>query len=362
MSEISGGPLKAILVNSATKTTCDIGVFAHNEQDGIAALLGELARQDLFDDPILDLRVHILANGCTDATVGRANGAIAELPATVGNRIAVLDLELGGKSRTVHRFIHDIARRDATILGFMDADIVLPQADTIRRMIAALQDRPKLQAFTSCPIKDVVHDQLPTGLVGRIIGASGGGLADFKTAICGQLFVMRSAMARQIGLPAGLPVEDGFMRAMMLTDLLSAPENFDRIDGDEAIYHVYESIRTIPELIRHQVRIVIGSAINAVLFAKIRREAGDLDAAHALLMRAAVDENWLPDVIKAELPKWPYGYVPLHFLTWRVKAFFAGSQKSLRRFALLLLGFGFDFVVYVLASLRMMFRPSAGFW
>ncbi len=343
-------------------TTFDLGIFAHNEADGIAALFDTLAAQDVFADADVDVRVVLLANGCTDQTVAIARAKVETLPAVVAARIEVFDFAQGGKSRTVHRFVQEVSRTDATVLGFMDADITLPRADTIRRMVEALRDRPALQTFTSCPVKDVVHDELPTGFVGKIIAASGGGLADFKTAICGQLYVMRSPMARQIGLPAGLPVEDGFVRAMMLTDLLTAPEDLTRIDGDEDIFHVYESIRTIPELIRHQVRIVIGSAINSVLFAKLRRETTTQAEAHEMLMTAADDPDWLGNVIKSDLPKWPHGFVPFHFLAWRITAFFRGGDKSLRRAALLILGFGFDAVVYVLASLRMMFRQSAGFW
>jgi len=341
---------------------CDIGVFAHNEETCIAAFIDSLMAQSLFADPQCDVQVYILANGCTDGTVAAAQAACMAGPPDVAQRIAVIDWAEGGKSRTMHRYIHDQSRRDVDVLGFMDADIVLPEPDTLARMLTALKQRPELQTFTSRPIKDVAFHDMPTGFVGKIIAASGGGLTDFRTAICGQLFMMRAPMARQIGLPTGLPVEDGFMRAMMLTDLLSAPEALSRIDGDMEVFHVYESIRTIPELIRHQIRIVIGSAINAVLFAKLRAEAPTQAQAHDMLMQAANTDGWLGDVLRTALPRWPHGYVPLHFLTWRVREFFKRRDFSLRRWPLLVLGFGFDAVVYVGASLRMMLRPSDGFW
>ena len=82
--------------------------------------------------------------------------------------------------------------------------------------------------------------------------------------------------------------EDGFIRAMVLTDLLSAPQDLTRIDGDPEAFHVYESIRDIGALIRHQTRIVVGSAVNAALFAHIRRHAPTEEQAHALLTAAAV--------------------------------------------------------------------------
>ena len=76
------------------------------------------------------------------------------------------------------------------------------------------------------------------------IAAGGDGLTDYRKSICGQLFILRADMARRIGLPAGLPVEDGFFRAMIVTDLLSGPERLDVLDGDPGVFHVYESIRT----------------------------------------------------------------------------------------------------------------------
>jgi hypothetical protein len=338
----------------------DIGIFAHDEAASIGTLIGDLARQDLIRDPAADVRVLILANGCTDDTVARAGAALAALrdPA-VRDRITVLDLPQPGKSRTVHRFIHDLSRAQADVLGFMDADVHLPQPDTLARMLAMLDDQPGLRVVTSRPVKDVVHFDRPTGPVGRMIAVGGDGLTDWRHSICGQLFMMRAAPARRIGLPAGLPVEDGFIRAMVLTDLLSGPQDLSRIDGDPAVFHVYESIRGIRPLIRHQTRIVVGSAVNAALFAHIRRHAPTEEQAHALLMAAAADPAWLSGMLKAELPRAPHGYVPFDFLTKRLRR---GGRPGLKGKAVLAAGFGLDLLVWLRASLRMAFRPSAGFW
>lgn len=341
-------------------TVLDIGIFAHDEAATIAALIGDLARQDLIRDPAADPRVLILANGCTDDTVARARAAVAALPdAATRARFEVLDLPQPGKSRTLHRFIHELSRPEAEVLGFMDADVHLPQADTLARMLAMLDDRADLRVVTSRPVKDVVHFDRPAGPVARLIAAGGDGLTDWRKSICGQLFMMRTGPARRIALPAGLPVEDGFIRAMALTDLLSGPQDLSRIDGDPAVFHVYESIRGMGALIRHQTRIVVGSAVNAALFAHIRRLAPTEPQAHALLMAAAADPDWLGRVLKAELPRAPHGYVPFDFLVKRLRR---GGRAGLKGKAMLAAGFGLDLLVWLRASLRMAFRPSAGFW
>jgi len=341
----------------------DLGIFAHNEEKTIGMVIADLARQSIFEPTEIDLKIYVIANGCSDMTVPRSTEARAALPSHFQDRIEIVDRELAGKSRTVHHFIHERARASADLLFFMDADIQIPQADTLARMAEQMCSRSELHAFTSRPVKDVVHFNLDVGAVARVIATAGGGLTNFRKSICGQLFVMRGPTARLIGLPAGLPVEDGFIRAMILTDLLSGPEALERIDGDPSIFHIYESIRGIRELVQHQTRIVIGSAINAALFAKIRRDAPAREAAHKLLMAAAKDDGWLVDTLRKELPKRPYGYVPFGLLTKRVRA----NKKSdnnggAKRWLILGIGLGFDTFVYIVSSWRMIWRSGAGYW
>jgi glycosyltransferase involved in cell wall biosynthesis len=173
----------------------DIGVFAHNEAAGIADLIGDIGRQTVFQDPRTDLRVYVLANGCTDATVPVARDAIGALPESARARIEVIDLPQGGKSRTGHRYIHELSRPGADVLGFMDADIRLPEPGTLLGMIDELDARPELRAFTSRPVKDVDHFDMQVSPMTRMIAAGGGGLADYRNTICGQLFMLRAPAA-----------------------------------------------------------------------------------------------------------------------------------------------------------------------
>lgn len=343
-------------------TILDIAVFAHNEDDHIGALIADLARQDVFARENLTLRILILANGCTDDTAATSRAAIAGLAPQVAAIFNVVDLPQGGKSRTGHRFIHEFSRPDTDLLGFMDADIRLPRTDTLRRMVDAMEARPELKVFTSRPVKDVHHDHKPTGPISKLIASGSGGLTNWRTSICGQLFVLRADMARRIGLPVGLPVEDGFIRAMTLTDLLSAPQDLSRIDGDPEVFHVYESIQLLGELLHHQTRIVIGSAINAAIFQKIRKEAPTEAAAHQLLMQAGADETWLPAVLRHQLPQRPYGYVPFDFLTKRFHVYQSREKKGLKETAILLVGLSMDAVVWVKATLKMRSGTGASYW
>ncbi len=319
----------------------DLGVFAHDEAAGIAAMVAGLKAQVLQAG--VDLRLLVLANGCKDDTAARARAAGAE----------VVDLAEGGKSRTWNRFVHDLSRPDADLLVFADADIALPEPDALSRLIAGLAARPTLCVLNSQPVKDTAL-RGPRTLVERLALKASGGLDDWKTAICGQLYAMPAARARRFRLPIGLPVEDGFLRALVLTDGLTAPEDFSRIDGLDGLRHLYASETTLGGLIRHQERIVIGSAINAAVFAHLRAVP---EAARAReLRRLAAEEPALSDLLRRTLPRAPYGFVPFHFLVKRL------VRARLAKLPVAFLGFGFDAIVYVRAQIRMARGTGAGFW
>lgn len=318
----------------------DLGVFAHDEEAGISAMIAGLRAQRV---PGLDLRVLVLANGCADQTVQVARAAGAE----------VAELPEGGKSRTWNHFVHGLSRPEADLLIFADADIVLPEPDTLARLIDGLTKRPALWVLNSQPVKDTALRGAQTW-VERLALKASGGLDDWKTAICGQLYAMPAARARQFLLPIGLPVEDGFLRAMVLTSALSAQEDLSRIDGLDGLHHVYASETTLAGLVRHQERIVIGSAINAALFAHLR--ALPDGARRAELARLAREDRALSGVLAQALPRWPDGYVPLHFLVKRL------ARARMSRLPVALLGFAFDAIVYLRAQIRMARGAGAGFW
>ena len=336
----------------------DIGVFAYNEAEGIGPMLADLLRQDLFQEPGVSPRILVLANGCRDTTAEIARQTLAEREDILAE---VEVLEPGGKSRTWNSFVHELSRAEADFLCFCDADISLPDSGTLSRITKLLQQRSELAVSSSRPVKDILRDGGANSLVARLAAAAGGTLSDWKTSVCGQLYIARTEAVRTFHLPIGLPVEDGFVRAMLLTSSFAVSEDITRIDGDERAFHVYQSETTLAGLLRHQSRIVIGSAINAALFRWLR----ELPVAErpALLLRAAQDEDWLPALLDERLPSAKFGWVPLHFLTRRVVRFLRReSRPGLRDIAILIVGFGFDATVYVLAQVKMARGVGAGYW
>lgn len=340
------------MTDSQAIMTLDIGIFAHNEAEGISDMLSELARQDVLVQPGLSVRVHLLANGCSDDTVKRARAAVTDWP---GAPVAIYDLTESGKSRTWNRFVHDLSRPKSDALIFCDADIRLPQADAIRRMVAHLDTNPHLCAVSSQPVKDLSFDTPLRTISEKLIAAAGGTLHDWKTAICGQLYLMPTRFARRFHLPVGLAVEDGFVRAMVATDVMTGPTDLQRLDGVEGVFHIYASERTISALVRHQVRVVIGSAVNAEVFAELE-ETPDVPAA---LARAAEDPSWLPEVLQRRLPR-RFGWVDPHFAIMRLKSW--STRRGAARKSVLLVGLVFDLLVYFIAQAKMARGTGAGHW
>jgi hypothetical protein len=343
-------------------TRIHIGVFAHNEAPRIAAVIEDIARQDIFSDPALAVRVFVLANGCTDATARVARHTLRHLPHRIAAHFTVLEMAQGGKSRTWNHFIHGWCTGVAPFAYCVDGDIRIPAQDTFARMLDRLRGS-RAAIVSSRPRKDIefVHGHLP--LVERAILMGAGTASDYRTSVAGSLYLARVADLQGIHMPVGLPVEDGFLRAMVLTRLLTEPEDFSRIAGDAQIWHVYQSLRNVSALLRHQTRLVIGSAVNTAVFDHLRSHAPDFAARSEVLRAASQDDRWLGRMLRARLPRWPSGFVPVHFLVKRVQGLRGGPHLGAARVLLVAtLGLGFDLLVYLNAQLQMARGKGAGHW
>lgn len=338
----------------------DIGVFAHNEEHNICRIIEELAKQEVNLSKKYSVRIFILANGCTDNTAKIALELINSN--AIFKNFSVVDFKEGGKSRTWNRFVHNLSRGLATHLIFCDSDIWFTKDNVLLALCEKLSNEPNLSVVSSKPIKDL---QLNSGNLSRLeklILTSGGSLTNWKKSICGQLYVTRANIAKSIYLPIGLPVEDGFVRAMIATKNLIQVEDLSQFDGDEENFHIYSSEKSIRNLIEHQVRIVIGSSINACLFSFIREK--NPSERHLVMKKMAEDEDILRSILKKNFPNWKYGWVPWSFLFKRIN-YSLNSPKnifSLRSFFVLFAGFCFDFIVYFLAQYRMAKGKGIGYW
>ncbi len=338
----------------------DIGVFAYNEAHQIAEMINGLMSQDVFDADMFSVRVLILANGCTDQTAQVA----CDFSSTFADSISfeIFDLPKGGKSRTWNIFVHELSRSDADILVFCDADAEMPNPQNISSMLSLLVNDPELRASTSRPTKDIAYYAKELSFMEKIISKSGGNLYNWRNSIAGSLYALPIGVARSFHLPIGLPVEDGFVRAMVATQCFKDISGEAKIDGKEGVFHIYESERNVRALIRHQTRLVIGSAINSTVFGYLN----DLND-HSIseeLQKAAGQEDWLEQVLATRLPNRSFGWVPWSFLTKRLRFNIIKEKKkiSTKLLGSLVLGLIFDAIVYINAQIKMARGTGVGYW
>lgn len=119
-----------------------IGVMAHNEERNIGRLLERLCAMEL--PSAQDLRIVVVASGCTDGTV-----AIAQRAAQGDERISVVvEPERRGKAVAINQFIS--AAGDADILVMESAD-TLPEPDAIPAMVGRFAD-PRVGMVGAHPV------------------------------------------------------------------------------------------------------------------------------------------------------------------------------------------------------------------
>jgi hypothetical protein len=153
-------------------TGLDVVVPAHDER----SLIGACLRAVLCDADGLDLRVVVVANGCTDGTpeVVRAVAARAARP---GRQVVLVETAVAGKAAALNAA--DAHRRGCSVV-YLDADTVLTPG-TLRALAAALDATPAARLVMPRPLlvrprrrlgRDfaAVWTRLPA-VAGQVVGA-----------------------------------------------------------------------------------------------------------------------------------------------------------------------------------------------
>lgn len=300
-------------------TILSIGILAHNEAKVIGRTIASLAGQSIMTAAcatalgIDRIAVVVVPNGCSDDTATVAAAALAALPAHIAT--SVHDLAEPGKSNAWNQYVHAIAPADATMLTLMDADIEFATPDVLERLVRRLNDDPASAVATDRAIKDFRHKTFMTPLdrLSRRVSAQQTG----QGGLCGQLYCGRADILRRIWLPQGLPVEDGFIAAMLVTDGFTQQPDHDVIACVSDASHYYEPVTDIAGFVRHEARIIVGSVINAWLFTLLW-EAGKQGHTGAFIHRRNTENpRWVEALCaeeKAERGRW---LVPQTFVSWR---------------------------------------------
>ncbi len=306
-----------------TPPILSIGVLAHNEEHRIGAMLQSLLAQDIFGKFVTEIVV--VANGCTDKTaeVARETLENGKSRAQAGSaRVEVL--HAAGKANAWNEFVQRLSSGEATILILMDADIWFLSSDTLSKMVATLEVTPGAVVCVDRPIKDIELKTSRT-LFQRLLSSATTEIDVDNVPLCGQLYCARSDALRLIRVPPEIQVEDGFIRALLLTRGFCSPEDRSRIVLASEAAHGFASVKSFAELVKHERWIVAGSIVNMLLFRRFGAQARSGCDAMAL-MRTWDERNpeWLPAYVEAEARALGWRLLPSHWWTrrwthlWRV--------------------------------------------
>jgi len=296
-----------------------LGIFAHNEEQNIGATLESLFRQTLLKQPnVLDvnaIEILCLANGCNDGTVEVASGYRPSGSPAISYR--VVEMPEAGKSRTWNAFVHDLSDRSADFLILMDADIIFEGDDVLEQLIRQLIAEPHAEVATDTPVKAFTKDAESLSIADR------GSLAASKQksmvgVLCGQLYCARTHALRSIWLPPELPVEDGYLAAMITTSGFTNSTDLSRIAWVPSARHFFRTHRSIAGYIAHEARIIVGSVINSWLFSVLWEEGRKGHAGAFVQRQNASDRLWLSRLIEEKVRSGGAWLIPNHFMLWRL--------------------------------------------
>ena len=275
-----------------------IGIFAHNEAENITQTLDSLIAQDIFEDENtkeLDIHVSVIANGCTDATVDISKNYLREKH-RVSSR--VLEIEKSGKSNAWNEFIHSSDSQHVDYFVCMDSDITFGSYDVISSLIEALFDSDEAYLSVDIAQKDTVLKSRKS-MFERVSLFFSRMMKQGSTAVAGSLYCARGEKLRKITMPDGLPVEDGFLRAMLVTDLFTQKDNNKRILVVDNVCHYFTPDPSIKSLFRHEERLLIGTFVNSVIYGYLWKEveSSGIDAGSLVAKNNQDNPKWVEGLI-----------------------------------------------------------------
>ena len=275
-----------------------IGIFAHNEEKNILSTLLSLASQDIFNLPLFEtsnIKVLVLANGCTDATVEIATDYLARQSAFNGQ---VIEIKRAGKSHAWNQFVHRPESLSRDYFICLDSDIKFGSTAVLSTLVRRLHDDGQAYLAVDVAKKDTQLKARKT-LFERLSLLFSGFMRQGSTAVAGSLYCAKGDILRRVYMPDGLPVEDGFLRAMLVTDLFTRPDNTGRILVVDDVCHYFTPDSSLRSLFRHEERLLIGTYINSVIYGFLWSEVPNtgLDAGELIANKNRGDPLWVEELL-----------------------------------------------------------------
>ncbi len=341
-------------------------ILAHNEASGIGRMLESLSRQTVFLGQVASIQcveLLVVPNGCSDNTAEVARNFLEKLGSQWGPRICAQVQEIAepGKSNAWNRSVHEYIDPDCDYICMIDADVQLIEPETLENVILQLELDPIAQVCCDLPVKSAalkknrsLREWLSLNALNRTAN---------PYFICGQLYCARASLMRQIVMPPGLPVEDGFLRAMVVTDLFRAPEDRRRVVRAPGASHTFEAYLSIVDLFEHRKRMMIGGYINASIYDFVSGRSAGIGAGKVIADELKKNPKWLEELASQRITsggRWviPRSYWFDHMVGLRGMPWF----KRIKRLPLAMACTLFDLLVAISANRELKRRGGVGFW
>ena len=251
-----------------TKMKVSICILEKDEASKISETLERLFDHQYTCMPtpqIEKIDVSCVANGCTDNTASIAGVDLASRRNSHPNKtFTVHELEMPGKSNAWNYYVHQVSASDTDFYVFMDADVIFPKTDALTKLLNTLIDAPEAFVSVGLPLKDISRKSRQS-----LFDKSSLAISELTRkgtpAISGLLYCARGSHLQKIWMPRGLPVEDGFLAAMTFTNGFTEPDVRGRIVRADVPFF-FEAHKKLFRLLRHQKRIIVGTAINAIIY------------------------------------------------------------------------------------------------
>ena len=258
-----------------------MGILAYNEERTIGSTISSLAEQSVFENPNHTISIHVVPNGCRDATALLAREALESLKKRHPSvQVEVNELTEGGKANAWNHFVHEFSPADAEGLLLLDADIHFGEPECLERVVKTLMESPAAVVAVDLPLKDIALKKKPS--VRERLSVNASHLQVTGTPkIAGSLYFVRADALRSFWMPLGLLVEDGFVKAMLLTDSFRHPEIAEGIVRAPEATHYFKAVTGLKDWFSHERRLLNGTALNILLFSYIQQ-----------LIRDGEDPNW----------------------------------------------------------------------
>lgn len=293
------------------KPAVSIGIIARNEVGTIERTLESLFKQTLFaqmEERGRCAEILCVVNGSTDATAETVDGIFRQTCRTHPNRKAfktrVDQVSKAGKLNAWNEFVHKLSHSDTSILILMDADIEFVHLTALFNLFTALEGNASAMASIGRPSKDLTVKPQLTIRERLSLSTSQMTQAD-PNQLTGQLYAIRSSVARRIRMPQDLnSCDDGLIKNLLCTNFGTSPSANGQIIQVADASHHFEAYLSLGEVLKNQKRQIIAQTILHILldqFLPTVPETERKDFNRLIIEMEQEDPNWLRKRLQAHL-------------------------------------------------------------